>query len=86
MPFLEHPINNQPLSTRVRKYSDWHKRTHLYGDMMAKMALRRNGLLFLAAGKADACGCRNGQFDYILLLSVLSFDMGYTPYTNSNEP
>ena len=31
-----------------------HKRSHLYAEMMAKMALRRNELLLLAAGRADA--------------------------------
>ena len=35
-----------------------------------------------------ACSrCRNGQFDYILLLTVLSFDMDYIgEYTDSNGP
>ena len=34
-----------------------HKRTHLYADMMAKMALKRYELLLLAAGRADALLC-----------------------------
>ena len=46
-----------------------HKRSHLYAEMMAKMALRRYKLLLLAAGRADALLClRYGQFDYVLLL------------------
>ena len=34
-----------------------HKRSHLYAEMMAKMALRRYELLLLAAGRADALLC-----------------------------
>ena len=42
---------------KVRAYENIrtrHKRTHLYAEMMAKMTLRRNELLLLAAGRAAA--------------------------------
>ena len=44
----------------VRAYENirtMHKRSHLYAEMMAKMALRRYELLLLAAGRADALLC-----------------------------
>ena len=61
-----------------------HKRTHLYADMMAKMALRRYELLLLAAGRADALLCLQYVPEWPVWLyftaDVLSFDMDYIIY------
>ena len=58
-----------------------HKRTHLYADMMAKMALRRNALLLLAAGRANALLCLSFDMDCIIDLFKWAVNSQVTYYS-----